>query len=64
MVEETMTDKPMKKYIVWHTETRNWEEIIEAKDETELKQILNNKGWQDVKGDVGDIVTEWELCDD
>ena len=59
-----MTDKPMKKYIVWHTETRNWEEIIEAKDETELKQILNNKGWQDVKGDVGDIVTEWELCDD
>jgi hypothetical protein len=51
----------MNKYIVWHTETRNWEEIIEAKDETELKQILNNKGWQDIKGDVADITTEWEL---
>ena len=51
----------MNKYIVWHTETRNWQEIVEAKNETELTEKLNNKGWQDTKSDVSDIVTQWEL---
>lgn len=51
----------MNKYIVWHTETRNWQEIVEAKSETELTQILNNKGWQDTKSDISDTVTQWEL---
>lgn len=51
----------MNKYIVWKSETRCWEEIIEAKDETELQKILNNKFWEDYKGDVNDSTTEWEL---
>ena len=51
----------MNKYIVWKSETISWEEIIEAKDETELQKILNNKFWEDYKGDVSDSTTEWEL---
>lgn len=58
----TMTDK--HKFIVWHTETLVWEEIIEAKDEDELIKFLNNKWWEDTKADIQDSTTEWELCDD
>ena len=51
----------MNKYIVWKSETISWEEIIEAKNETELLLILNNKSWEDVECELSDSTLEWEL---